>query len=305
MSVHPCCCRCVEPSSSTELHSLQVNPVLRGLLLRGPQIGCLPFLARAMRRAYLAGPPVELSVSITGPVHQSTSIHTAQSPLYAVFIQKVLSCQGHRDGKRDRLVRGEEGLVVKSNEEPDGRGGERTEQSLCWSAAGDGEWRSEGTGKAADEPRIHSVGFAKRHPSELPVGISEPLMTIRLVLANNHMSTVEVKETFCACLDETLSRIPREVKIILLGDFNARDQPGPAPLEGRGREGIKNINPNGVLLLSKCAQYDLSITNTLFRQKHKFRASWRHLCSKQWHLIDFVIVRARDRRDVNITATSM
>ena len=88
-------------------------------------------------------------------------------------------------------------------------------------------------GKAADEPRIHGVGFAIRnqhinHLTELPVGINERLMTIRLMLDNNQTATVvsayaptldseqEVKETFYTCLDETLSKIPREDKIILL-----------------------------------------------------------------------------------------
>lgn len=94
-------------------------------------------------------------------------------------------------------------------------------------------------GKVADETRIHGVGFAIRNQlinylHELPVGISERPMTIRLVLANNQMATVvsayappldseeEVKETFYVCLDETLSRIPKDDKIILLGDFKRR-----------------------------------------------------------------------------------
>ena len=174
-------------------------------------------------------------------------------------------------------------------------------------------------GKATDEPRIHGVGFAIKNQlisqlSELPVGISERLMTLRLVLDNNQTATVlsayaptlvsdeEVKETFYACLDEALSKIPKEDKIILLGDFNARVGRDHHLWKGTiGKEGTGNINSNGVLLLSKCAQYDLTITNTIFRQKNKFKASWRHPRSKQWHLIDYVIVRARDQRDVNIT----
>ncbi len=139
-------------------------------------------------------------------------------------------------------------------------------------------------------------------------------MTIRLVLANNQIATVvsayaptldseeEVKETFYACLDETLSRIPKEDKIILLGDFNARVGRDQHLWKGTiGKEGIGNSNTSGVMLLSNCVKHDLIITNTFFRQKNKLKVSWRHPRSKQWHLIDYVIGRARDGRDVNIT----
>ncbi|KAJ4934986.1 hypothetical protein JOQ06_007765 [Pogonophryne albipinna] len=94
-------------------------------------------------------------------------------------------------------------------------------------------------GKPANEPRIHGVGFAIKnclinHLHELPVGINERLMTIRLMLASSQMATVisayaptldaqdEVKEAFYANLDKTLSEVPKEDKLILLGDFNAR-----------------------------------------------------------------------------------
>ena len=65
-----------------------------------------------------------------------------------------------------------------------------------------------------------------------------------------------------------------------------------------GREGVGNTNSNGLLLLTKCSEYDLAITKTLFRQKTKFKTSWMHPCSKRWHLIDYVIVRSEARRDV-------
>ncbi|KAM9816523.1 uncharacterized protein ACBT44_010821 isoform 1-T2 [Syngnathus typhle] len=178
-------------------------------------------------------------------------------------------------------------------------------------------------GKATDEPRIHGAGFAIKNQlisqlSELPVGISERLMTLRLVLVNNQTATVlsayaptlasdeDKKEAFYACLDDVLSKIPKEDKIIILGDFNARVGRDHHLWKGTiGKEGIGNINSNGVLLLSKCAQYDLTITNTIFRQKNKLKGSWRHPHSKQWHLIDYVIVRARDQRDVTITKAMM
>lgn len=68
-----------------------------------------------------------------------------------------------------------------------------------------------------------------------------------------------------------------------------------------GKEGVQNANSNGVLLLSKCVKHELVITNTLFRQSNRLKTSWMHPRSKCWHLIDYVIVRARDRKDVNIT----
>lgn len=50
-------------------------------------------------------------------------------------------------------------------------------------------------GKATDESRIHGLGVAIKnqlisHLSEFPVRISEHLMNIHLVLANNEMATV-------------------------------------------------------------------------------------------------------------------
>nr|XP_061823852.1 uncharacterized protein LOC133611023 [Nerophis lumbriciformis] len=171
-------------------------------------------------------------------------------------------------------------------------------------------------GKPANEPRIHGVGFAIKnclinHLHELPVGINERLMTLRLMLASSHMATVvsayaptldaqdEVKEAFYADLDKVLSEVPKEDKLILLGDFNARVERNHYLWRGTlGREGVGNTNSNGALLLTKCSEHNLVITNTLFRQKTKFKTSWMHPRSKLWHLIDYVIVRSKDRHDV-------
>lgn len=142
-----------------------------------------------------------------------------------------------------------------------------------------------------DEPRIHGVGFAIKkclinHLHELPVGINEHLMTIRLMLASSQMATVisaytptldaqdEVKEAFYADLDKILSEVPKEDKLILLGDFNARVGRNHHIWSGTlGREGVGYIKSNGILLLTKCSEHNPVITNTLFRQKTKFKTS--------------------------------
>lgn len=104
-------------------------------------------------------------------------------------------------------------------------------------------------------------------------------------------SKEEVKETFYACLDKILSSIPKKDKIIFLGDFNARVGRDQHLWKGTiGKEGIGNINISGVMLLSNCVKHDLIITNTLLSQKYKCKASRRHPRSKQWGLIDHVIV---------------
>ena len=61
------------------------------------------------------------------------------------------------------------------------------------------------------------------------------------------------------------------------------------------------MNENGLRLLTYCACNELSIMNTMFKLKDIHKTSWMHPRSKLWHLLDYVIVRQRDTRDVLIT----
>ena len=104
---------------------------------------------------------------------------------------------------------------------------------------------------------------------------------------------------FYAQLDTILTAIPESEKIFLLGDFNARVGRSADVWTGViGRHGVGNVNDNGILLLSKCAEHRLLITNTTFCLKDKHKTSWMHPRSKHWHLLDYVIIRQRDQADV-------
>nr|VZI25414.1 unnamed protein product [Spirometra erinaceieuropaei] len=91
-------------------------------------------------------------------------------------------------------------------------------------------------------------------------------------------------------------------KLIVLGDFNARVGTDHTAWRGLlGPHGLRGSNDNGLLLLRTCAEHRLILTNTFFCLPEREKATWRHPRSRQWHLLDYVLVRRLDQRDVLVT----
>ena len=95
------------------------------------------------------------------------------------------------------------------------------------------------SGRKAEEKRESGVGFAilSSLVSKLdqpPKGINDRLMTLRLPLQGKKFATLfsayaptmtnpdEVKEKFYEDLNSAISSVPKQDKLIILGDFNAR-----------------------------------------------------------------------------------
>ena len=175
------------------------------------------------------------------------------------------------------------------------------------------------SGRASNERREAGVGFAVKNElvsklSSLPQGVNDRLMTLKLPLSEGMQATIisayaptmtnpdDIKDKLYEDLHSLTAAVPKLEKLIILGDFNVRVGTDHKTWENViGKNGTGNRNSNGPLLLQFCAEHELLITNTVFRLSARNRTSWMHPRSKHWHLIDYVIVRQRDRQDVRVT----
>nr|VZI53607.1 unnamed protein product [Spirometra erinaceieuropaei] len=107
------------------------------------------------------------------------------------------------------------------------------------------------------------------------------------------------RDEFYEDLHVLLGTVSKADKLIILGDFNARVGTDHAAWRGvLGPHGLRGSNDNGLLLLRTCAEHRLILTNTFFCLPEREKATWRHPRSRQWHLLDYVLVWRRDQRDV-------
>jgi len=112
----------------------------------------------------------------------------------------------------------------------------------------------------------------------------------------------EVKEKFYEEIEALISSVQESDKLILLGDFNATVGQDHQVWEGIIRHhGVGKCNSNGLLLLGTCATHGLAIANTMFLLPTRNKMLWMHPRSTHWHLIDYIIVRIKDRQDVLVT----
>nr|VZI43833.1 unnamed protein product [Spirometra erinaceieuropaei] len=177
------------------------------------------------------------------------------------------------------------------------------------------------SGRPSAERRDVGVAFAIRNDIVgrllcLPQGINDRLMSLRLPLrrGGGKFATIisayaptmtnpdAVRDKFYEDLHALLATVSKADKLIVLDDFNARVGTDHTAWRGvLGPHGLRGSNDNGLLLLRTCAEHRLILTNTFFCLPEREKATWRHPRSRQWHLLDYVLVRRRDQRDVLVT----
>ncbi|VDL91696.1 unnamed protein product [Schistocephalus solidus] len=123
----------------------------------------------------------------------------------------------------------------------------------------------------------------RQHPGTITTdslnqGINDHLMSLRLLLRGDKFTTTIIsaydlpmtssdaaKDKFYEDLHALLATMPEVDKLIVIGDFNARVGPDHATWQGvLGPHGLGSCNDNGLLLMRKCAERRLLLTNTFF-----------------------------------------
>ncbi|BHF70261.1 hypothetical protein SprV_0301331100 [Sparganum proliferum] len=175
-------------------------------------------------------------------------------------------------------------------------------------------------GRPRTERRDAGVAFAIRNDIVgrlpcLPQGINDRLMSLRLPLRRGGKfatiisayappltSPMAARDKFYEDLHALLATVSKADKLIVLGDFNARVGTDHTAWRGvLGPHGLRGSNDNGLLLFHTCAEHRLILTNTFLCLSEREKATWRHPRSRHWHLLDYVIVRRRNQRDVLVT----
>ena len=118
----------------------------------------------------------------------------------------------------------------------------------------------------------HQVRLLKQIPC-LPTSVDERLMKLHLPVSGKRFITIisvyaptmtcteEIRKQCYADLDTELRDMPSTVKLLILGDFNARFGMDKEQWGGLiGKHGVGRMNSNGLLLLSKCTKHNLLIT---------------------------------------------
>lgn len=170
-----------------------------------------------------------------------------------------------------------------------------------------GEAHQAGVGFAIKSKIVQQLEF-------LPKGINSRLMSLRINLSHERFATLisayaptltasdSCKDQFYEELSRVIDSVPRQDKLFLLGDFNARvGRDSTAWCKVIGHHGLGKENSNGTLLLTTCSKSNLVITNTIYQQSNKYKTTWMHPRSNHWHLLDYVIVRQRDLQDIRLT----
>ena len=127
----------------------------------------------------------------------------------------------------------------------------------------------------------------------MPQPVSDRIMTMRLPLSKDNFATIisvyapimtnpdENKDTFYNHLASGIPRTDRIGREIDKWPWS------------RTNIGLGNATPMASFYWL-CSEFELVVTNTMFKQKDERTTTWMHPRSRNWHMIDVIITTCPD-----------
>ncbi|VDL96157.1 unnamed protein product [Schistocephalus solidus] len=123
-----------------------------------------------------------------------------------------------------------------------------------------------------------------------------PSTTPRATIMTSGLNQVRVSSAVCASTSSLSDSRTSHLHPLKKSYGDSKSNPGVL-----GSHGLGSCNDNGLILLRTCAEHRLLLTNTFFRLPTRENATWIHPRSRRWQLLDYVLVRRRDRQEVLVT----
>ncbi|XP_072047001.1 craniofacial development protein 2-like [Amphiura filiformis] len=126
--------------------------------------------------------------------------------------------------------------------------------------------------------------------------------TIIQAYAPTSSSTEEEADQFYDQLQQTIDNTPSQDILITMGDFNSKVGTDWESWNGiLGKFGYGESNERGERLLNFCAQNELCISNTCFKQKKESREwTWESPDGKTKNKIDFILIKQRWKSSISM-----
>ena len=113
------------------------------------------------------------------------------------------------------------------------------------------------------------------------------------ILSNTTMTNpVEGKEECYSILTQALTKVPKEGRLIIAADMNARVGCEDDKWQGViGPHETEKCSSNTNFFLSLCSEFSFVTINSIFNHLEDHKNPGRNTLSKHWHLLDYIMTK--------------
>ena len=134
---------------------------------------------------------------------------------------------------------------------------------------------------------IDNIIYFNERILQVTLKFPDAIWCILSVYAPDISKPKAMREEFYEDLQNIIDKSPKDAKLIIMGDMNARI--GSSIIPGiKQRFNEDHMNENGYLLNSLCTTNSLRINNTFFKHKEQHKITWSNSRCQQ-SIIDYII----------------